>query len=139
PLDKGSGSVTAFGRADGYLRIPRQTDYLAVGEEVEVRLLSERLRPADLVVIGSHCIGLDYLLSELQDRGVQSKFLPVGSTGGLLAARRGECDLAGIHLLDPETNRYNVPYLDDSLTLIAGYGRLQGIVYRPGDKRFEGF
>jgi putative molybdopterin biosynthesis protein len=42
-------------------------------------------------------------------------------------------------LLDPETNHYNTPYLDDSLTLIAGYGRLQGIVYRPGDKRFEGF
>jgi putative molybdopterin biosynthesis protein len=139
PVDKSSGSVTAFGRADGYLNIPRQTEYLSAGEEVDVRLLSGGLRPVDLVVIGSHCIGLDYLLGKLQDRGIRSKFLAVGSTGGLLAARRGECDLAGIHMLDPETNRYNAPYLDDSLTLIAGYGRLQGIVYRPGDRRFEGF
>ena len=37
----------------------------------------------DLVVIGSHCIGLDYLLGELQQQGVRSKFLAVGSTAGL--------------------------------------------------------
>jgi putative molybdopterin biosynthesis protein len=62
----------------------------------------------------------------------------VGSTGGLTAARRGECDLAGVHLLDPKTNTYNRPYLGDDLLLIPGYGRLQGIVYRKGDPHFEG-
>jgi putative molybdopterin biosynthesis protein len=62
----------------------------------------------------------------------------VGSTGGLIAARRGECDLAGIHLLDPETNTYNRPFLGTDLLLLRGYGRLQGIVYRSGDVRFEG-
>jgi putative molybdopterin biosynthesis protein len=138
PMEKGSGSVTTFGQADGYLTIPRQREYLEAGEEVDVRLLSSDLRPADLVVIGSHCVGLDHLLGKLQERGVVSKFLAVGSTGGLSAAHRGECDLAGIHLLDPETNAYNVPYLGDDLELIPGYGRLQGIVYRPGDSRFEG-
>jgi putative molybdopterin biosynthesis protein len=91
-----------------------------------------------LVVIGSHCVGLDYLLGQLQEQGFRSKFLAVGSTGGLNAARRGECDLAGIHLLDPKTNTYNRPFLTDDLTLIPGYGRLQGIVHRPGDARFEG-
>jgi putative molybdopterin biosynthesis protein len=64
--------------------------------------------------------------------------LAVGSTGGLNAARRGECDLAGIHLLDPKTNTFNRPFLTDDLILIPGYGRLQGIVFRPGDARFEG-
>ena len=63
------------------------------------------LQLADLVVIGSHCIGLDYLLGELQRRGVRSKFLAVGSTGGLEAAKRGECDVAGVHLLDPDDRR----------------------------------
>jgi len=62
----------------------------------------------------------------------------VGSTGGLTAARRGECDLAGIHLLDATTNTYNRPYLGDDLRLIPGYGRLQGVVFRKGDPRFEG-
>src|SRR5262249_43076712 len=66
------------------------------------------------------------------------KFLAVGSSGGLAAARRGECDLAGVHLLHPETGTYNRPYLSGDLRLLPGYRRLQGIVFRPGDRRFEG-
>src|SRR5690606_28823374 len=91
-----------------------------------------------LVVIGSHCVGLDYLLGLLQAQGVRSKFLAVGSLAGLEAARRGECDIAGIHLLDPTTGEYNRPFLTAGLSLIPGYRRLQGIVFRPGDERFEG-
>ena len=89
-------------------------------------------------MIGSHCIGVDYLLGELQQRGVRSKFLAVGSAAGLEAAKRCECDLAGMHLLDPQTDRYNRPFLTPALELIAGYGRLQGVVFRYGDQRFEG-
>jgi putative molybdopterin biosynthesis protein len=138
PMGKGSGSVTTFSRADGFVVIPRQREYLEAGATVDVHLLSQGVRPADLVVIGSHCVGLDYLLGRLQEEGVRSKFIAVGSTGGLTAARRGECDLAGIHLLDPATDTYNTPFLGDDLLLIPGYGRLQGIVFRPGDPRFEG-
>jgi putative molybdopterin biosynthesis protein len=138
PMGKGSGSVTTFSRADGFVVIPRQREYLEAEEIVEVHLLGRGLKPADLVVIGSHCVGLDYLLGRLQDCGFHSKFLAVGSTGGLQAAQRGECDLAGIHLLDPETNTYNRPYIGPDQILLTGYGRLQGIVFRPGDPRFEG-
>jgi putative molybdopterin biosynthesis protein len=138
PMGKGSGSTTTFSRADGFVVIPRQREYLEAGDEVEVRLLSRDLRPADLVVIGSHCVGLDYLLGRLHEQGVRSKFLAVGSTGGLAAARRGECDLAGIHLLDPTTGVYNRPFVGDDLILLPGYGRLQGLVFRPGDARFQG-
>ena len=105
---------------------------------VTVQLLGRELQLADLVVIGSHCIGLDYLLGELEQRGVRSKFLAVGSLAGLEAAKRGECDIAGMHLLDPETGEYNRPFLTPALDLIPGYGRLQGIVFRTGDVRFEG-
>lgn len=138
PLGKGSGSVTAFSRADGFIVIPRQREYLEANENVEVHLLDAMIRPADLVVIGSQCTGLDFLLSKLHAEGVTTKFLAVGSTGGLEAAKRGECDLAGIHLLDPATGEYNRPFLTPDLELIRGYGRLQGIVFRPGDIRFEG-
>ena len=93
---------------------------------------------ADLVVIGSHCVGLDFLLGKMQERGFSTKFMAVGSTGGLEAAKRGQCDLAGMHLMDPETGRYNQPYLTPELKLVPGYGRLQGVVFRPGDQRFEG-
>ena len=145
PMGKGSGSVTAFSRADGFVIIPRQREYLDGGEVVPVHLLSQGMAPSsvagrlpNLVVIGSHCVGLDYLLGLLAREGVRSKVLSVGSTGGLAAARRGECDLAGIHLLDPETGIYNVAYLTPEVELVPGYGRLQGLVYRRGDGRFEG-
>jgi putative molybdopterin biosynthesis protein len=138
PLGKGSGSVTAFGRADGFVTVPRQREYLDAGEVVEVRLLGAGVRPADLVVIGSHCTGLDFLLGRLRDRGFAAKVLAVGSTAGLEAAKRGECDIAGIHLLDPDSDEYNRPFLTDALELLTGYGRRQGVVFRPGDSRFEG-
>jgi putative molybdopterin biosynthesis protein len=137
PMGQGSGSVTAFARADGFIVIPRQREYLEASDVVEVQLLDATVRPADLVVIGSHCVGLDYLLGRLHAEGWSSKFLAVGSSGGLDAAKRGECDLAGIHLLDPTTDEYNRPFLTAELDLIRGYRRLQGLVFRPGDPRFE--
>ena len=138
PMGQGSGSVTTFSRADGFTIIPRQREYLEAGENVEVHLLDARARPADLIVIGSQCTGLDFLLSRVNAEGMAVKFLAVGSNGGLEAARRGECDLAGIHLLDPASGEYNRPFLTPDLELIRGYGRLQGIVFRPGDERFQG-
>ena len=138
PMGKGSGSVTTFSCADGFITIPSQTEMLDAGTQVSVQLLGQRLEPSDLVVIGSHCVGLDFLLGELQRRGVSTKFLSVGSTGGLAAARRGECDIAGMHLMDPETGLYNRPLLTADIRLLDGYGRLQGVVYRQGDLRFQG-
>ena len=138
PMGQGSGSVTTFSRADGFATIGRHEEIVEAGAIIDVRLLGRELQLADLVVIGSHCIALDYLLGELQELGVSAKFLAVGSTGGLDAASRGECDLAGVHLLDPKTNQYNSPFLTAALHLIPGYGRMQGIVFRGGDARFEG-
>jgi putative molybdopterin biosynthesis protein len=138
PMGQGSGSVTTFSRADGFATIDRHQEIVDAGTVVNVQLLGRELQLVDLVCIGSHCIGLDYLLGELQRRGVRSKFLAVGSLAGLDAARRGECDIAGVHMLDPSSGEYNRPFLTDSLELIPGYGRLQGIVFRRGDERFEG-
>lgn len=138
PMGKGSGSVTAFSRADGFITIGRHEEIVDAGTQVHVTMLAKDVTPADLVVIGSHCLGLDALLSQLQASGVRCKFLAVGSMAGLEAARRGECDLAGIHLFDPKTGQYNRPFLSDDLELLPGYGRLQGFVFRPDDSRFLG-
>jgi putative molybdopterin biosynthesis protein len=138
PMGQGSGSVTTFSRADGFTTIGRHDEIVAAGTTITVQLLGRELQLPDLVVIGSHCIGLDYLLGELHAAGVRSKFLAVGSLAGLEAAKRGECDVAGVHLLDPASGEYNHPFLTPALELIPGYGRLQGIVFRPGDTRFEG-
>jgi putative molybdopterin biosynthesis protein len=104
PMGKGSGSVTSFSRADGFVRISRNTEIVDADTRVDVTLIGRDLEPADLVVVGSHCVGLDAIASELSREGFSVKVLAVGSGGGLAAARRGECDLAPIHLLDPETS-----------------------------------
>jgi putative molybdopterin biosynthesis protein len=138
PTAKGSGAVTAFGQADGFFSIGPHTEMLPAGTPVDLTLIGARHEPADLVVIGSHCVGLDMLIGRLIREGLSVKALFVGSTGGLSAAKRGECDIAGIHLMDPATGEYNRPFLTESLELFPGYGRLQGVVFRPGDARFEG-
>ena len=137
PNAKGSGAVTAFSQADGFISIGQHVESVPAGTPVEVQLIG-RAHLADLVIIGSHCVGLDILIDRLQADGCSVKSLNVGSTGGLAAAKRGECDVAPVHLMDPETGEYNRPFLTPALELVPGYRRLQGIVYRVGDRRFEG-
>lgn len=138
PLGKGSGSVTSFSQADGFFAIPALASGLEASAPVRVRLIGQAARLPDLSIIGSHCVGLDAVLDVLAARGLRARTLAVGSLGGLAAARRGECDLAPAHLLDAATGRYNTPYLEPGLRLIPGWRRVQGIVFRPGDPRFEG-
>jgi len=135
PMGKGSGSVTAFSRADGFVRIPRNVEIVEAGEEVAVTLVGRELALADLVVVGSHCAGLDAIASALSGEGWTVKVLAVGSQAGLAAAARGECDVAPIHLLDPATGRYNAPFLGPGLRLLEGYRRMQGVVTRPDESR----
>jgi len=135
PMGSGSGSVTSFSRADGFVRIPRNTEIVEADQEVEVQRIGRELPLADLVVIGSHCSGLDLIASSLSRDGIAVKVMAVGSQGGLAAARRGECDAAPIHLLDPASGRYNTPFLGDDLLLLPGYLRMQGVVTRPDERR----
>jgi putative molybdopterin biosynthesis protein len=138
PIAKGSGAVSTFNLADGYLVVDTLEEIVPAGAEREIVLLTPQLMPADLTIIGSHCVGLDLLVGKLHQQGLRVKFLAAGSSAGLTAVSRGECDLAGIHLLDPKTGQYNVPFLTPDLELLPGYRRMQGIVFRRGDSRFEG-
>ena len=135
PMGKGSGSVTSFSRADGFVRVGRNQEIVDEGERLEVTLIGREVPVADLVVIGSHCSGLDVLASVLAQEGLGVKVLAVGSQAGLAAASRGECDLAPIHLLDPVTGEYNSGFLEDDMRLLGGYGRMQGVVTRPDEPR----
>ena len=138
PTAKGSGAVSSFAQADGFFAVPALTEAVPAGTTVHVQLIGTAAAAADLVVIGSHCLGLDMLIGHLEQEGLKVKSLAVGSSGGLAAARRGECDVAGIHLMDLASGEYNRPFLDNDLRLAPGYGRLQGIVFRPDDPRFNG-
>ena len=138
PTGKGSGAITSFAQADGFLRIDALADQMPAGAEAEVTLFTPHVRVPDLVIVGSHCTGLDLVTAPLARAGLSVRSIAVGSLGGLAAAKRGECDFAPIHLFDDKTETYNTPYLSDGLELVPGWRRMQGIVFRKGDTRFEG-
>lgn len=138
PTGKGSGAITSFAQADGFLKIDALADQMPAGVESEVTLFTPHVRVPDLVIVGSHCTGLDLVTAPLARAGLMVRSIAVGSLGGLAAAKRGECDLAPIHLFDEKTETYNTPYLADGLELVPGWRRMQGIVFRNGDARFEG-
>jgi putative molybdopterin biosynthesis protein len=138
PTGKGSGAITSFAQADGFLRIDALADQMPAGTDAEVTLFTPHVRVPDLVIIGSHCTGLDLVTAPLARTGLVVRSIAVGSLGGLAAARRGECDLAPIHLFDDKSETYNTPYLVEGLELVPGWRRMQGIVFRKGDTRFEG-
>ncbi|WP_026201772.1 molybdopterin biosynthesis protein [Bradyrhizobium sp. WSM2793] len=138
PSGKGSGAITSFAQADGFLRIDALADQMPAGTEAEVTLFTPHVRVPDLVIVGSHCTGLDLVTAQLAHAGLAVRSIAVGSLGGLAAAKRGECDLAPIHLFDDKSETYNSPYLVEGLELVPGWRRMQGIVFRKDDRRFEG-
>ena len=138
PSGKGSGAITSFAQADGFLRIDALADQMPAGTKAEVTLFTPHVRVPDLLIVGSHCTGLDLVTAPLAHAGLLVRSIAVGSLGGLAAAKRGECDFAPIHLLDETTEIYNTPFLADGLELVPGWRRMQGFVFRAGDARFEG-
>ncbi len=104
PLARGSGVITSLVRADGITILPRGSQGLPAGAQVNVRLYRS---PADLertiFAIGSHDMTLDLIAQFLAERDRRLASANVGSQGGLVALSRREAHLAGSHLLDPET------------------------------------
>jgi putative molybdopterin biosynthesis protein len=138
PTGKGSGSVTSFSQADGFLEIDALASALDAGSEVQVTLIGSAAHAPDLVIMGSHDVALDVVVGALSERGFSARTLAVGSLGGVAAANRGECDVAPVHLIDPASGHYNVHLVTPGLSLVPGWRRMQGILFRPGDERFEG-
>jgi molybdopterin molybdotransferase/putative molybdopterin biosynthesis protein len=138
PTGKGSGSVTSFSQADGFIEIDALAAALDADSKVEVTLIGSAARAPDLVIMGSHDVALDVVVGALNARGFSARVLAVGSLGGVAAASRGECDIAPVHLIDPQSGQYNMHLAQPGLTLVPGWQRMQGILFRPGDARFEG-
>jgi len=142
PVLSGSGAISSLALADGFIDIPQNQDFIEEGETFRVELFTRSFQAADLVFIGSHCIGLDILFSRLRRRTptLTFKIINTGSIGGLQAVKREEADVAGVHLLDESTGEYNLPFLDqygmaETATLIRGYNREQGLIVPKGNQK----
>jgi putative molybdopterin biosynthesis protein len=138
PTGKGSGAVTSFSQADGFLEIDALASSLDAGTTAQVSLIGGAAQAPDVTIMGSHDVALDVVVGALAERGYAARTLAVGSLGGVAAAGRGECDIAPVHLVDPSSGQYNVHLVTPDLKLVPGWRRMQGILFRPGDKRFEG-
>ena len=91
------------------------------------------------IYAGSDDILLKHIFNILRKKGYRLESYIIGSIKGLASILLDEAELAGIHLLDPDTGRYNTSYIKRysagvDLILIRGYKRLQGFVTR---EKFE--
>lgn len=141
PLTRGAGIVMSLVRADGLVQIPRFSEGVHAGAEVEVELLRDATEITNTIVtIGSHDLALDLLASHLRRFDPDTRLVSanVGSLGGLLALKRGDTHLAGAHLLDEETGEYNRPFIkrllpDEEVVLINLAYRDQGLIVVSGN------
>ena len=135
PLTRAAGVTMSLVRADGLLIVPPDLLGYEQGDVVDVELLRpvEEIKNA-IVFSGSHDLTIDLLSSQLKKQRNDMKIVSshVGSMAGLMAIRKGEAHVAGIHLLDPETKEYNVSYVKK---LLAG----QDAVLYPFLKRTQGW
>ncbi len=90
-----------------------------------------------LVVMGSNDLAWDIISHTLQEPPfhIIVSVANVGSTGGLIALDQGLAHVAGIHLFDPESGQYNVPFLEKylpgkELVVIHLFQRKQGLIVR---------
>ncbi len=148
PVGRGAGLLMSVVRADGFLRIPADSEGLAAGAPVDIQLLRSRDAIRNTIVcIGSHDNALDLLANRIKQLypRLSLSSAHVGSMGGLMALKRGESHIAGTHLLDEETGDYNVPYLkrllaNQQTVLINLAYRQQGLLVKPGNpKNITGF
>jgi putative molybdopterin biosynthesis protein len=143
PLSRGAGVIMSLVRADGLVTIPRLSEGLHPGTEVEVELLrSPEEVNETIVAIGSHDLTLDLLSSRLSALrpGASLSSSNVGSLGGLIALQRGEAHLAGSHLLDEESGEYNLSYVRRMLpsrpvVLMTLVHRDQGLIVPKGNPK----
>jgi len=143
PLSRGSGVVSSFMKADGILEIPQGVEGYEAGAEVQVRLLrNEKELENTLVAIGSHDPLLDEVadLLHLADSGLFMSSSHVGSMGGIMAVRRGETHVAGIHLLNERDGSYNTAFVEKyfpkgGVRLVECVGRTQGLMLPKGNPK----
>ncbi len=143
PLQRGSGVVSSFMKADGIMTIPRGVEGYAAGEDVSIRLLQPLAKIQNsLVAIGSHDPLLDELsdMLHVQDDALHMISSHAGSMGGIMAVKRREAHLGGIHLLDEEDGSYNVSYVkkyfpQGGVSLIEVTGREQGFMVAKGNPK----
>ncbi|MEW5783745.1 MAG: molybdopterin biosynthesis protein [Bacillota bacterium] len=141
PLTRGAGVTMSLVRADGLLIVPENSLGFEQDEPVELELY----RPAaelrhNLLAAGSHDLIIDLLATALKekDHRLSLSSAHLGSMGGITAIGKRQAHLAGVHLFDPESGDYNLPFIrrllpDRQLYLVTLAYRMQGWIVPKGN------
>ncbi|MEM9950200.1 MAG: molybdopterin biosynthesis protein [Chloroflexota bacterium] len=143
PLARGAGVITSLLRADGLAHIPRFSEGVNMRDSLNVvlyRTMNEIQQTA--LTMGSHDPMLDLLAQFLASRHTGNRLTSanVGSMGGLVALKRDETHIAGMHLLDEASGDYNIPYIkqqlaDVPLQVVTFAHREQGLIVQKGNPK----
>lgn len=135
PLTRAAGVTMSLVRADGLLVIPAESLGHEQGECVILELYksAETIKKA-VLFSGSHDLSLDVISSMMKERDVTRQVISshTGSMAGIMAIKKGEAHVAGIHLLHEQTGTYNTPFVEN-------YLKGEDVVLLPFLKREQGW
>lgn len=95
-----------------------------------------------LHLAGSHDFLIEqlikYMTSQSSDLAIQPTY--IGSLEGLIKLYKGSCDIAAMHLLDPTTKEYNLPFIKqlfvhERITVMRLAEREQGLITAKGNPK----
>jgi putative molybdopterin biosynthesis protein len=110
--------------------------------QVNLLIVPDYQGRSTLIAMGSDDPSLGLLAEDLSESSENPYLIniPVGSLDGLIALRQGLCQLAGSHLWDPDSEDYNISYLqkifpDRVVRAFTMSERVQGMLVREGNPK----
>lgn len=143
PLTRAAGVTMSLVRADGLLRIPVESLGFEQGETAQVELYRplEQIEKS-ILFSGSHDLSIDLLASLIREKDIQRNIISshTGSLAGIMAIKKKEAHVAGVHLLHEASSEYNVPYVKqyintDDVVLVQFLKREQGWIVPKGNPK----
>ncbi len=93
-------------------------------------------------ITGSHDFVIEHLLKFARKRISSLSLQPafIGSLEGLMTLYHGDSDVAAIHLLDPTSQTYNIPFINqlfvhEPITVLRLAAREQGFILKKGNPK----
>jgi len=135
---QGGTKITPFGKT-----VLEELEYIEKGiNNLFKQVMTPKEKYEQIRYVGSQCSGLSLILKALMKKmpEVSQSVNFVGSEGGLKALVNNEADIAGIHLYDNASNKYNFPFISelklwDKVVVLKGYKRVQGLIVGKGNPK----
>lgn len=145
PLKQGSGPISPFIHRSGSIIVERGVEGIEEGQQRDVYLKNRReVVDRSVLFVGSHDLSTDLIKEILWGKHrIPLNIVNVGSLGGIMAILRERAHLAGVHLMDEETGKYNIPFIKKlglkDFLLFSFLEREQGFVVREDCEEVHSF